>query len=136
MSQKLTALITFIKLFPSKQYENMILMEDLNTAEIDEVLFDFIEEHFLSDLVRFPTCFKSVEKENPSPIDLIITNKHQSFQNTTSFSTGLSDFHKLVITSMKTTFPKVVPNAPVKLFCPYPPPPAQPRGQTKNLCNK
>ena len=93
--------------FHSKQYENMILMGDLNTAESDEVLFDFLEEHFLSNLVKFPTCFKSVE--NPSSIDLIITNKHQSFQNTTSFSTGLSDFHKLVITSMKTTFPKVVP---------------------------
>ena len=93
--------------FHSKQCENMILMGDLNTAKSDEVLFDFLEEHFLSNLVKFPTCFKSVE--NPSSIDLIITNKHQSFQNTTSFSTGLSDFHKLVITSMKTTFPKVVP---------------------------
>ena len=92
--------------FHSKLFENMILMGDLNTAETGEVLFDFLKEHCLSNLVKFPTCFKSVE--NPSSIDLIITNKHQSFQNTTSFSTGLSDFHKLVITSMKTTFPKVV----------------------------
>ena len=78
----------------------------INTAETDEVFFDFLEEHFLSHLLKFPTRFKSVE--NPSSIDLIITNKHQSFQNTTSFSTGLSDFHKLVVTSMKTTLPKVV----------------------------
>ena len=26
--------------------------------------------------------------------------------------------------------------APVKLFCPHPPPPGQPRGQRKNVCYK
>ena len=33
-------------------------------------------------------------------------NCHQSFQNTTTVSTGLSHFHKMVVTVMKTTFPK------------------------------
>ena len=80
-------------------------MGDLNTLDTDEVLSDFLEEHFLYNLVNFPTCYKSTD--NPSSIDLIITNKRHSFQNTTSFSTGLSDFHKLVISSMKLTFPKV-----------------------------
>ena len=83
----------------------MIIIGDLNTLETDEVLSDFLEEHFLYNLVNFPTCYKSTD--NPSSIDLIITNKRHSFQNTTSFSTGLSDFHKLVISSMKLTFPKV-----------------------------
>ena len=91
--------------FYSKNYENVILAGDFNTIDTDEVLSDFLEEHFMSNLVNFPTCFKSTE--NPSSIDLVITNKHRSFQNTTSFSTGLSDYHKLVITSMKSTFPKV-----------------------------
>ena len=80
----------------------MTLIGDLNTEETDKVLFDF-----LSNLIKFPTCYKSFE--NLSYIDVIIANKHQTFQNTTSFSTGLLAFHKLVITSMKTTFPKVVP---------------------------
>ena len=80
-------------------------MGDLNTLDTEKVLFDLSEEHYLFNLVNFPTCYKAVE--NPSSIDLMITNRQHSFQNTTSFSTGLSDFHKLVITSMKLTFPKV-----------------------------
>ena len=60
----------------------------------------------MSNLVHFPTCFMS--EANPSTIDLIITNKPKSFQNTTGVSTGISDFHKMVLTSMKTTFPKAV----------------------------
>ena len=57
--------------------------------------------------MHFPTCFKS--DTNPSAIDLIITNKPKSFQNTIGISTGLSDFHEMVLTSMKTTFPKAAP---------------------------
>ena len=30
-------------------------------------------------------------------IDLFLTNKPRSFQNTTTFDTGISDFHKMVI---------------------------------------
>ena len=53
------------------------------------------------------TCFKSLE--NPSCIDLFITNSYQSFQNTVTISTGLSDFHCMVVTVLKTTFPKAKP---------------------------
>ena len=47
--------------------------------------------------------------ENPSCIDLFLTNSAFSFQNTTTVATGLSDFHKMVVTVMKTTFPKAEP---------------------------
>ena len=53
------------------------------------------------------TCFKSLD--NPSCIDLFLTNSAQSFQNTVTVTTGLSDFHKMVVTVMKTTFPKAQP---------------------------
>ena len=53
------------------------------------------------------TCFKSAN--NPSCIDLFLTNSRNSFQSTTTVSTGLSDFHKMVITVLKTTFPKSQP---------------------------
>ena len=76
-------------------------MGDFNITPTEEELQDFLEEQDLSNLVHFPTCFKSLD--NPSTIDLIITNHKSSFQNTISVSTGLSDFHKMVITSMKTT---------------------------------
>ena len=48
-----------------------------------------------------PTCFKN--PDNPSRIDLILTNRSISFQNSGVIETGLSDFHKLVVTVMKTS---------------------------------
>ena len=56
----------------------------------------------LTKLVNEPTCYKNVN--NPSCIDLILTNRSKSFQNTTAIETGLSDFHKMTITIMKTVF--------------------------------
>ena len=93
--------------FYGAKYENFIVMGDLNTTDSEEVLSEFLEEREFSNLVHFPTCFKS--DTNPSAIDLIITNKPKSFQNTIGISTGLSDFHEMVLTSMKTTFPKAAP---------------------------
>ena len=76
------------------KYENIILVGDFNTKESEQVLSDFIYEQDLKNLVSFPTCFKSVE--NPSTIDLFLTNRSKCFQNTIGVSTGLSDFHKMV----------------------------------------
>ena len=45
------------------------------------------------------TCFKSTD--NPSCIDLYLTKSPKSFQNTFAVSTGLSDFHKMVLTVLK-----------------------------------
>ena len=53
------------------------------------------------------TCFKSVE--NPSCIDLILTNNAMAFHNTTTVFTGLSDFHVLVLTVLKTSITKSKP---------------------------
>ena len=57
--------------------------------------------------MKEPTCFKN--PDNPSCIDLFITNKFNSFQSTITVSTGLSDFHKMAVTVLKTTFKKVEP---------------------------
>ena len=40
-------------------------------------------------------------------IDVMLTNKPRCFQNTTVFETGLSDFHGLVLTLMKTHIPRL-----------------------------
>ena len=56
--------------------------------------------------MKEPTCFKS---ENPRCIDLILTNRYRSFQNTTTVETGISDFHKMVLGVLKTTYQKVGP---------------------------
>ena len=53
------------------------------------------------------TCYKSMN--NPSRIDHIITNSPNSFQSTSTFCTGLFDFHKLVVTVLKISFRKTAP---------------------------
>ena len=58
-------------------------------------------------MINRPTCYKNREK--PSCVDLIFTNCPRSFQNSCAIETGLSDFHKLVVTVMKTTYKKSQP---------------------------
>ena len=53
-------------------------------------------------MVKKPTCFKNPAK--PTCIDLIITNKPGMFQNAKTYETGLSDFHKLVVSTMKLSY--------------------------------
>ena len=52
--------------------------------------------------------------DNPSCIELIIPNSPNSFLGTSTFCTGLSDFHKLVVAVLKTPFRK---EAPKKIHC-------------------
>ena len=56
-----------------------------------------------ASLIKDHTCFKSVE--NPSCIDLILTNMPKSFQNPMVIETGLSDFHKLTKSKEINVFP-------------------------------
>ena len=46
-------------------------------------------------LGKEPIYFKN--PNNPSCIDLFLTNTMRNFQETQVFETGLSDFHKLVV---------------------------------------
>ena len=62
----------------------------------------------LKSLGKEPTCFKN--QNDPSCIDLFLTSTIRSFQETQVFETGLSDFHKLVVTVLKSNFPKLPPN--------------------------
>ena len=61
----------------------------------------------LKDLVKEPTCFKN--PDNPSCIGLFLTNRPRTFQCTTTIETGISDFHKLVVTVLKTFYKKQRP---------------------------
>ena len=91
-------------------YDNVIVFGDLNSEIGEEAMDDFCHLYNLKSLIKVPTCYKSAE--NPSCIDLILTNRPHSFQNSTAFETGLSAFHLLTVTVLKTTFrkrpPKVV----------------------------
>ena len=88
-------------------YEKLLIAGDFNIDREEELIDDFLFEQNFKNLVKDKTCFKSAD--NPSCIDLFLTNSPASFQNTTTVTTGLSDFHKMVVTVMKTTFPKAKP---------------------------
>ena len=60
------------------------------------------------NLLKDATCYKN--PENPSCIDLILTNNPNSFQNSEVIETGLSDFHNMTVTVIKITLEKLKPN--------------------------
>ena len=61
----------------------------------------------LKSTVKEPTCYKN--PENPSCIDLFLTNCRRSFHNTCLHETGLSYFRKLVVSILRTSFEPLSP---------------------------
>ena len=95
-----------LDLYISK-YDNFLLLGDFNIEDTETVLSDFLHQYDSKNLVKEKTCFKNVN--NPSCVDLIITNQPNLFQHTTALSTGLSDFHKMVVSMFKASFEKRAP---------------------------
>ena len=83
----------------SNTYDNIVLVGDFNEKESESNTKSFLEEHNLKNLVKEPTCYKN--PQNPSCIDWILTNKSRYFKNTTTIDFGLSDFHKMILTSFR-----------------------------------
>ena len=81
----------------------------------DSSMIGFCETYKLRNLVKHPTCFKN--PENPSCIDLLLTNKPLNFQTTTLIETRLSDFHKMIVAVMKMDFSKMKPRVIRDLKC-------------------
>ena len=86
-------------------------MEDFNIditnkgVEMDK-LDEFCDLFNLINLITSPTCFTKTHK---STIDLILTNKESCFQKTKVTETGLSDFHKLISTFLRSQFCRLKP---------------------------
>ena len=66
----------------------------------------FCDIYDLSNLIKGNTCFMNKHK---SSIDIILTNKPKSFQHTVTFETGLSDYHHMISTSLKTHLIRLKP---------------------------
>ena len=79
----------------SVQYENLILIGSFNTDINHFCMNIFCESYTLSSLIKKPTCYKNLQ--NPSCIDLILTNSPYSFQNSCVIETGLLDFHRMTV---------------------------------------
>ena len=91
----------------SLRYDNFILIGDFNSEMTEEPMKAFCNSYNLKCLIKKPTCSKNIN--NPSCIDLILTNRSSYFQNTSVIETGLSDCHKLTMTTMKSNFEKQEP---------------------------
>ena len=85
----------------------MLIAGDFNGQVSDIKLDTSLSIWNFKSLGKGPTCLKN--PNNPSCIDLFLTNAIRSFKDTQLFETGLSDFHKLVVTVLKSTFPKSPP---------------------------
>ena len=88
-------------------YDRIVLIGDFNSEDHETCMETFLYQHNLTNIVKEGTCFKNSSK--PSTIDLFLTNNSSYFQNTKTFFTGLSDFHKLVTTTLKISIPKNKP---------------------------
>ena len=84
----------------SAHYENLIIIGDFNT-DINQSCMKSFCESYTSYVIKEPTCHRN--PQNPSCIDLILTNSSYSFQNSCAIETGLS------VTVMKTTYEKLKP---------------------------
>ena len=89
------------------KYDNFVAFGDLNTEVSNAFMEQFCASYSLKSLIKEHKCFKSVD--NPSCIDLTLTNHPKCFQSPGVYETGISDFHKLTFTALKTYFQKVKP---------------------------
>ena len=78
---------------------NFLLLGDFNSEVSENAMKEFCDIYNLTNLIKEPTCFKN--PLNPSSIDLILTNRPRSFQNSKIIETGISEHHKLTITVIR-----------------------------------
>ena len=90
-----------------KKYENILIMGDFNVDVKEVSLHLFSNQYKLKSLNKDPTCYKNID--NPSCIDLLLTNSAKSFESTYTIETGLSDFHKLVVTVLNEKHERMPP---------------------------
>ena len=91
--------LTIILDYHSQQNDKATCIENLNITTGNTHLYDasMMQAYNLDNLIKEPTCFQS---DNPSQIDLILTNqKHMSTLSNT-FENGFSDHHKLISTTL------------------------------------
>ena len=91
----------------SSRYENFLLIGDFNAEVSDVSMKEFCDIYSFKNLIKEPTCFQN--PANPKCIDLMLTNRHRSFQNSCVIETSLSDFHKMTVTVLRAFFKKAEP---------------------------
>ena len=78
---------------------------DINTAGMDVYKLDeFCNVFDLTNLIKTEKCCTENQK---STIDLFLTNGSLSFQKTRTTETGISDYHKLILTFFKSHYTRL-----------------------------
>ena len=83
------------------------MIGDFNSDVNQSCMKAFCESYNLSSPIKEPTYYKN--PQNPSFIDLNLTNSPYSFQSSCVIETGISDFRKMTVTVVKTTYEKLKP---------------------------
>ena len=79
----------------SANYEDFLILGDFHVQFNQTYMMAFCNSFSLKSFAKESNCFKN--PENPSCIDLMLTNSPKSFQNSYAIKTGLSDFHKMIL---------------------------------------
>ena len=85
-------------------------MEDFNLDPNDSCMKSFLNSKRFTNLIKANTCFKGL------CIDLILTNRKNSFQHTRSYDTGLSSHNLMIYKMLKTTFINSEPKLLIQRF--------------------
>ena len=89
--------------FDSNTYENLIILGDFNAEISDLNMESFCTINNLKCIIKESTCYKN--PDNRTCIDLILINYPRNFQESSTLETGLSNFHKMVLTVFKSKAP-------------------------------
>ena len=87
-------------------FEKCLIIGDFNVEPSDVRLISFLNTQVLHNHVKFNTCFKSREGRC---IDLIMSNQKHGLHSTGCLNTGISDFHLLIYTMLKSTYTRIKP---------------------------
>ena len=68
---------------------------------------DFCDTFDLINLINAKTCFQSATSQ--SHLDVILTNRPRSFQKTAAITTGRSYYHKMIITTFRSSYTREPP---------------------------
>ena len=82
-----------------------INIQDHQSQGINKV-FEFCDIFDLQNLIKSSTC---ETKTSSTLIDVILTNRVRSFRHSKTVETGINDFHKLVMTSFRSTYQRARP---------------------------
>ena len=87
--------------------KRVLILSDFYTDIEEKHIKCFCDNYNLKSLIKQPICYK--KPDNPTFINLLLTNASRSFQSICALETGLSGFHLMTLTAMGKSFKKLPP---------------------------